>query len=60
MRFMMLCKSPEDFRAGPPPRALMEAMASSARRPRRPACMVERGGLLPSAKAPACGLPAAR
>ena len=50
MQFMMLVKSPENFRAGPPPQALMEAIGNLGEEAVRAGVMVEMGGLLPSAK----------
>lgn len=47
MRFMMMVKSAEN--AGPPPKALMEAMAKLAEENARAGVMIEMGGLFPSA-----------
>lgn len=47
MRFMMMVKSAEN--AGPPPKALMEAMAKLAKENARAGVMIEMGGLFPSA-----------
>ena len=46
MRFMMMVKSNEN--AGPPPKALMEAMAKLAEENTKAGLMIEMGGLLPS------------
>ena len=50
MRFMMFVKSPEDFRAGPPPRGLMEAIGKLGEEAVKAGVLAEMGGLLPSAK----------
>jgi len=47
MRFLMMVKSAEN--AGPPPKALMEAMAKLAEENAQAGVMIEMGGLLPSA-----------
>jgi hypothetical protein len=47
MRFMIMVKSAEN--AGPPPRALMAAIATLGEEATRAGAMVETGGLLPSA-----------
>jgi hypothetical protein len=47
MRFMIMVKSAES--AGPPPRALLAALAQLGEEATRAGAMVETGGLLPSA-----------
>jgi hypothetical protein len=47
MRFMIMVKSAES--AGPPPQALMAALAQLGEEATRAGAMVETGGLLPSA-----------
>jgi hypothetical protein len=47
MRFMIMVKSAE--RAGPPPQALMEAIAKLGEEAVRKGILVETGGLLPAA-----------
>jgi hypothetical protein len=47
MRFMMLVKSAEN--AGPPPKALMDAIAQLAQDTSQAGTMIETGGLAPSA-----------
>lgn len=47
MRFMMMVKSAEN--AGPPPKALMEAMAKLGEENAKAGIMIEMGGLFPSA-----------
>jgi len=47
MRFMVMIKSAES--SGPPPRALMEAIAKLGEEGARAGVLVETGGLLPSA-----------
>jgi len=47
MRFMTMVKSSE--RSGPPPQALMDAIAKLGEEGVKPGVMVEMGGLLPSA-----------
>ncbi len=49
MRFMTMIKSAEDFRAGPPPRELMEAIGRLGAEAAQAGVMVEMGGLMPSA-----------
>ncbi len=46
MRFMVMIKGSE--RSGPPPQALMEAIAKLAEEETRAGTMIETGGLLPS------------
>jgi hypothetical protein len=46
MRFMMLVKSTEN--SGPPPKALMDAIASLAQDTTKAGTMIETGGLAPS------------
>src|SRR5262245_49094366 len=50
MRFMTLVKSSETFRSGPPPKALMDAIAQLGIEATQSGIMVDSGGLLPSAK----------
>lgn len=47
MRFMMMVKSAEN--AGPPPKALMEAMANLGEENTKAGVIIEMGGLFPSA-----------
>jgi hypothetical protein len=47
MRFMMIVKSPEN--AGPPPQALMDAIAKLGEEAARAGTLVETGGLFPTA-----------
>lgn len=49
MRFMTLVKSDEQFRHGPPPQALMEAIGRLGAEAAQAGVMVEMGGLLPTA-----------
>jgi hypothetical protein len=46
---MTMIKSAEDFRAGPPPQELMEAIGRLGAEAAQAGAMVEMGGLLPSA-----------
>ena len=46
MRFMMMVKSTES--AGPPPKALMEAMANLGEKNTKAGIIIEMGGLFPS------------
>ncbi len=48
MRFMTMVKSSEDFRAGPPPKALMDAVGQLAETACKAGQMVGMGGLLPT------------
>jgi hypothetical protein len=45
---MSIVKSAEDYRQGPPPQALMEAMARLGEEAMKAGAMVDMGGLLPS------------
>lgn len=49
MRFMTMIKSAEDFRSGPPPQALIEAIGRLGAEAAQAGVMVEMGGLAPSA-----------
>ena len=49
MRFMIMVKSPEN--AGPPPRALIDAIAKLGEEATRAGTLVETGGLSPTAMA---------
>ena len=49
MRFMSLVKSSEDYRLGPPPQALMEAIDKLGQEMTKAGVMVDMGGLLPTA-----------
>lgn len=49
MRFMSMVKSSEDFRLGPPPQALMEAINQLGQEMTKAGVMVDMGGLLPTA-----------
>ena len=49
MRFMSMVKSSEDYRLGPPPQALMEAINRLGEEMTKAGIMVDMGGLLPSA-----------
>jgi hypothetical protein len=49
MRFMEMLKFDEALPVGPPPPALIEAMAEYAREGARDGTLVDQGGLLPSA-----------
>jgi len=49
MRFMSIVKSPETYRFGPPPQALMEAIGKLGEEATKAGVMVETGGLLPPA-----------
>ena len=51
MRFMSMVKSSEDYRHGPPPQALMEAIDRLGEEMQSRASMVDMGGLLPTARA---------
>jgi len=48
MRFMSIVKSPEDYRLGPPPQALMDAIAKLGEEMTKSGKMVDMGGLLPT------------
>jgi hypothetical protein len=48
MRFMSIVKSSEDFRLGPPPQSLMDAIAKLGDEMTKAGTMVSMGGLLPS------------
>jgi hypothetical protein len=48
MRYMSIMKSSEDYRLGPPPQALMEAMARLGEEAMKAGAMVDMGGLLPT------------
>jgi hypothetical protein len=48
MRFMSIVKSSEDFRLGPPPQSLMEAIGKLGEEMTKAGTMVGMGGLLPS------------
>lgn len=48
MRFMSMVKSSEDYRLGPPPQSLMEAMDQLGQEMTKAGVMVDMGGLLPS------------
>lgn len=49
MRFMSMVKSSEDYRLGPPPQALMEAINQLGAEMTKAGIMVDMGGLLPTA-----------
>jgi hypothetical protein len=49
MRFMSMVKSSEDYRLGPPPQSLMEAMDKLGEEMKQAGTMIDMGGLLPSA-----------
>jgi hypothetical protein len=49
MRFMSMVKSSEDYRQGPPPQALMDAIARLGEEMTKAGKMVDMGGLLPTA-----------
>jgi hypothetical protein len=49
MRFMSMVKSSEDFRLGPPPQALMDAINQLGQEMTKAGIMVDMGGLLPTA-----------
>ncbi len=49
MRFMSIVKSSEDYRLGPPPQALMEAIGRLGEEATKAGVMVDMGGLLPTA-----------
>ena len=49
MRFMSIVKSSEDYRLGPPPQALMEAIGRLGEEATKAGLMVDMGGLLPTA-----------
>jgi len=49
LQFLSMVKSAEGFRAGPPPQALIEAIAQLGEEAGRAGVMVGMGGLLPSA-----------
>ncbi|MEI9899228.1 MAG: YciI family protein [Hyphomicrobium sp.] len=49
MRFMSMVKSSEDYRLGPPPQELMEAMDKLGEEMKAAGAMIDMGGLLPSA-----------
>jgi hypothetical protein len=48
MRFMSMVKSSENYRLGPPPQSLMEAMDQLGQEMTKAGVMVDMGGLLPS------------
>ena len=48
MRFMSIVKSSEDYRQGPPPQALMEAIGKLGEEAMQAGLMVDMGGLLPT------------
>jgi hypothetical protein len=48
MRFMSIVKSSEDYRRGPPPQALMEAIGKLGEEAMQAGLMVDMGGLLPT------------
>jgi hypothetical protein len=48
MRFMSIVKSAEDYRQGPPPQALMEAIGRLSEEATKAGAMVDMGGLLPT------------
>jgi hypothetical protein len=49
MRYMSIVKSSEAHRQGPPPQALMDAIAKLSEEATKAGAMVDMGGLLPSA-----------
>jgi hypothetical protein len=49
MRFISMVKSTENYRLGPPPPALMEAIGKLGEEATKAGAMVDMGGLLPSA-----------
>ncbi len=49
MRFMSMVKSSETYRQGPPPQALMDAVARLGEEATKAGAMVDMGGLLPTA-----------
>lgn len=49
MRFMSIVKSSEDNRRGPPPQALMDAIAKLGEETTKAGVMLDMGGLLPTA-----------
>jgi hypothetical protein len=49
MRFMSMVKSAEDYRLGPPPQALMEAIDKLGQEMTKTGVMLDMGGLLPTA-----------
>jgi hypothetical protein len=49
MRFMSMVKSSEDYRLGPPPQALMEAINQLGQEMTKSGVMIDMGGLLPTA-----------
>ncbi len=48
MKFLTFIRSPETFRAGPPPAALMEAMGKFVEKSFKEGVLVDTGGLTPS------------
>lgn len=48
MKYLTFIRSPESYRATPPPQALMQAMDQFIERTRRDGTLVDTGGLLPS------------
>jgi hypothetical protein len=48
MRYLTFIRSPESYRASPPPAALMEAMGKFVERSLEDGTLVDTGGLLPS------------
>ncbi|MTD94012.1 hypothetical protein GIW81_06635 [Hyphomicrobium sp. xq] len=49
MRFMSMVKSSENYRLGPPPQALMDAINELGQEMTKAGTMVDMGGLLPTA-----------
>jgi hypothetical protein len=49
MRFMSMVKSSENYRLGPPPQALMDAINELGQEMTKTGTMVDMGGLLPTA-----------
>jgi len=49
MRFMSMVKSSENYRLGPPPQALMDAMDKLGEEMKKAGAMIDMGGLLPTA-----------
>ena len=49
MRFMSIVKCSEDYRQGPPPQALIEAIGRLGEEATKAGAMVDMGGLLPTA-----------
>ena len=48
MRYMSIVRSTEDYRQGPPPQALMEAMGRLGEEATKAGAMVGMGGLMPT------------